>query len=60
VSAGFYHSPVWDKDYPKIQIMTIEELLSGKQPQLPPFATGAFAKAPRIGKAEGKQEGLNL
>ncbi|MBE2192992.1 MAG: restriction endonuclease, partial [Anaerolinea sp.] len=23
-SAGFYHSPGWDKDYPRVQILTIE------------------------------------
>ena len=25
VVAGYYHSPIYDKDYPKIQILTIEE-----------------------------------
>jgi adenine specific DNA methylase Mod len=33
---GFYHSNLWNKDYPKLQIFTIEELLKGKEPQLPP------------------------
>ncbi|PKO06167.1 MAG: hypothetical protein CVU41_08645 [Chloroflexi bacterium HGW-Chloroflexi-3] len=33
---GFYHSKLWNKDYPKLQIFTIEELLKGKEPQLPP------------------------
>lgn len=28
-SAGFYHSPGWSKDYPKIQIHTIKDLLNG-------------------------------
>jgi len=28
------------------------------QPLLPPFSAGGFAKAPRIGKQEGRQEGL--
>jgi site-specific DNA-methyltransferase (adenine-specific) len=58
VSAGFYHSDRWQKDYPKIQILTVEELLGGKQPSLPPFSAGGFAKAPRIGKAEGEQREL--
>jgi len=58
VSAGFYHSALWDKDYPKVQILTIEELLAGKQPLLPPSASGGFAKAPRIGKIEGEQRQL--
>ena len=33
---GFYHSPRWNKDYAKLQIITIEELLAGKEVQLPP------------------------
>ena len=36
VPKGFYRSDTWGKDYPRIQILTIEELLSGKQPALPP------------------------
>jgi len=58
VSAGFYHSDRWQKDYPKIQILTVEELLAGKQPSLPPFAAGGFAKAPRLSRQEGEQGGL--
>ncbi len=33
---GFYRSEAWGKDYARIQIITIEELLSGKQPNIPP------------------------
>ena len=55
VSAGFYHSDRWQKDYPKIQILTIEELLSGKEPLLPPFSAGGFAKAERISREAAKQ-----
>ena len=29
VSAGSYYSPLWDREYPKIQILTIEELFQG-------------------------------
>ncbi len=36
VSAGFYHSPGWDTDYPRIQILTIEELLHGAEVKMPP------------------------
>jgi len=35
VSAGFYRSQLSGKDYPKIQILTIEELLKGIKPQIP-------------------------
>jgi len=50
VSAGFYHSPIYDKDYPKIQILTIDELLHGKTVDMPPQTQTSvtFAKAPRV------------
>ncbi|MBM4433209.1 MAG: site-specific DNA-methyltransferase, partial [Chloroflexi bacterium] len=57
VSAGYYHSPIWDKDYPKIQILTIEELLHGKTVDMPPQTQTSvtFAKAPKVSKKEGEQ-----
>lgn len=36
VKVGFYHSDGWNKDYPRIQILTVEEILSGKGVDLPP------------------------
>jgi DNA modification methylase len=36
ITKGFYHSPL-GKDYPKIQILTIEELLNDKKPDIPPW-----------------------
>lgn len=35
-AAGFYFSPGWQQQYPKIQIVTIEELLNGADVKLPP------------------------
>ena len=37
-SCGFYHSANWNKDFPKLQIVTIEQLLSGATVQMPPTA----------------------
>ncbi|HXG36165.1 MAG TPA: site-specific DNA-methyltransferase [Dehalococcoidia bacterium] len=34
--AGQYYSEGWDAKFPKAQILTVEELLSGKVPELPP------------------------
>ena len=31
----FYRSPTWSKDFPRLQIFTVEELLSGKKPDVP-------------------------
>jgi site-specific DNA-methyltransferase (adenine-specific) len=57
VSAGTYHSPIWNKDYPKIQILTVEELLHGKMVDMPPLAQTSvtFAKAQKITKKAGEQ-----
>ena len=38
VTAGYYHSPGWNQDYRRIQILTIEQLLKGAQVQMPPTA----------------------
>jgi adenine specific DNA methylase Mod len=35
ISAGYYRSQLSGKDYPKIQILTIEELLKGIKPKIP-------------------------
>ncbi len=36
VGKGYYHSDGWNKDYPRIQILTVEDILAGKLPHLPP------------------------
>jgi len=46
VKAGFYESPLHGK-FPKIQILTIEELFKGKRPQIPFVDVTAFKAAPR-------------
>ncbi|MBN2266805.1 MAG: restriction endonuclease [Candidatus Babeliaceae bacterium] len=56
-SAGFYHSPNWRKDYPRIQILTIEELLAGREVQMPPTAR-TYKKAQREHQHPGKQQQL--
>ncbi len=47
ISAGFYTSPGWNQRYPRIQIVTIEELLHGQRVEMPP-AYGAFKQAERV------------
>ena len=50
VTAGFHHSTLWQRDFPRIQIITVEQLLSGQSPDLPVTSArvGGFAKAPRL------------
>lgn len=49
VTAGFYESATWGRRYPKIQLLTVADLLAGKQIDMPPIKqVGAtFKKAPR-------------
>jgi hypothetical protein len=48
-TAGVFHSEVWNKDYPKLQILTIRELLEeGRKPQLPPFVMPTYQQAPKV------------
>jgi site-specific DNA-methyltransferase (adenine-specific) len=54
-SAGFYHSSGWDKDYPRIQILTIEELLDEADVKMPPTGV-TFKQAQRV-KDEGPEQG---
>lgn len=61
VSSGYYHSDLWQKDYPRIQILTIEELLSGKGIDMPKSAPGqTFKQAEKVKKKQGKQGELGI
>ena len=58
VKAGFYETDYGK--YPKLQIFTIEELLSGKKPQLPLLDPTAFKKAAKEDLSGSKQTDLDL
>ncbi|MBN2462144.1 MAG: site-specific DNA-methyltransferase [Dehalococcoidia bacterium] len=56
VTKGFYHSPL-GKDFPRIQILTIEELLNGKKPDIPPWIAPIQAP-PKHKEEKGKSARL--
>lgn len=58
-SAGFYRSVFWQKSYPSLQILTIEQLLAGAAVQMPP-ETGTFLAAQKVKKEQAKQSSLDL
>jgi len=62
VTAGFYESALWGKKYPKIQLFTVEELLTGKKVEMPPMRqVGAtFKKAPKVRKQKDEQQELQV
>jgi len=47
--AGFYHSPGWSKNYPRLQILTVADLLAGRGIDMPPLGqvSATFKKAPK-------------
>ncbi|HEU0003657.1 MAG TPA: DNA methyltransferase [Ktedonobacteraceae bacterium] len=59
VSAGSYHSPGWNSDYPKIQILTIADLLKGAKVQMP-LQYGTFKQAKRVREIAGEQPELSM
>jgi site-specific DNA-methyltransferase (adenine-specific) len=55
-AAGFYESRDFPGRYPRLQILTIAELLGGKELECPAHRVETFAKAER--KTKSTQEGL--
>jgi len=54
-SAGFYKSPVvGQRDYPRLQLLTVRELLDGKQIDYPHETSVTFKKAPKA-KRKGRK-----
>lgn len=58
-SAGLYHSVGWGKDYPRIQILSITELLQGAEVKMPP-QHGTFKSAQRAQKEEPEVQQASL
>ena len=61
LEAGFYAPEAFpDHQFPRVQLLTIEDLLSGAQPQYPRYAPAAtFQRAPRR-RARGRQARIVL
>ena len=52
---------MWQKDYPRIQILTIEDLLNGKGIDMPkPVPGQTFKQAEKVKRKEGKQDELGI
>jgi site-specific DNA-methyltransferase (adenine-specific) len=54
-TAGFYHSPGWNKDYARIQVLTIAELLADKNVQMPPVSM-TFKQAEKVKSESGARQ----
>jgi hypothetical protein len=60
ITAGFFESKTWGRKYPKIQLLTIADLLAGKKIEMPPIkqVDATFKKAARF--TADKSEQLEL
>ncbi len=60
IGAGFYESEGLSQDqFPRVQILTLERLLEGAQPEYPRFASAqTFRRAPMRRRREGVQPSL--
>jgi site-specific DNA-methyltransferase (adenine-specific) len=58
-SAGFYHSPGWGKEYPRLQILSIAELLQDAEVKMPP-QYGTFKTAQRVQQSKREAEQVEL
>ncbi len=56
-SGGFFHSDLWQRDFPKIQLRTIGEMLAGNGFDLPP-RPAAYQPAQRVRGSQGRQATL--
>ena len=56
-SAGFYESPTWGKKYPRLQLISIAALLSGRDIDYPRAANMTFKKAQPVESVAGRKQG---
>ena len=57
-SAGFYHSDIWQRDYPRMQIRTVAELLAGNNFDIP-YHPSMYQPAQRVQRPEGRQAAMD-
>lgn len=62
MTAGFYESELWNRNYPRLQLLTVDALLSGKQIEMPPLRQlgATFKKAPKSTAKDGETGDLPL
>lgn len=56
-SMGYYHSPAWGRDYPRLQILTIADLLNGVEVKMPQQAAVTFKQAEKVKGPDEAQQG---
>ena len=57
-SAGVFYSELSRREYPKVQILTIAELLDGRRPSLPLLVLPTYEQAQRVERKAAEQSEL--
>ncbi len=57
-SAGVFYSELSKREYPRVQIFTIRELLDGRRPSLPLLVLPTYQQAERVEKKAAEQQEL--
>ena len=57
---GTWRSERWQKNYPRLQILSVADIFNGKHVEMPPHVVSPFAKAPKEDISEGEQKELAL
>jgi site-specific DNA-methyltransferase (adenine-specific) len=57
-AAGVFYSELAKREYPRVQLFTIEELLAGKRPVLPLLVLPTYQQAERVEKKAAEQQEL--
>jgi site-specific DNA-methyltransferase (adenine-specific) len=48
-TAGSYHSELWNRDYERLQVLSVKDLLeNGRKPNLPPFVLPTYQQAQKV------------
>lgn len=61
-TAGHYTSALWGKKYPRVQLLTVAELLDRRMVEMPPIrqVQATFKKAPKAKPNQGEQQILDV
>jgi hypothetical protein len=58
VSSGYYHSDLWQREYPRIQILKMEQLLNGRAIEMPKSIPSQFKQAEKVRKKDATRGDL--
>lgn len=54
VLGGFYKSPMWERQFRRIQLVTAEDIIEGRMPDLPPTSRSGMKEAAKVGVLEAE------